>query len=268
VVFAIYRNVIALAFALLIAINFIATGASAFIADEIGVMELSDAMPAMLTAIVAAAWLFYSFGDGRMVVWGLTLILALVSIPLAWNAMKTYPYQNLEQAFTRAIATGKDQEGTSSRGGYAVGIKPEREMAAFIKKRITDRGAILTDNSQTFGVILLTGRPEIFFDRVDKGDTKWRRAALDPAKAKVDYFLIAQESGGDALKARYPEAADNQVQNLRVVYFNDRYTLLRVEGRLLRPAQVAEQQAAAAAAAQDNSTTTAEPAAPQGVAAP
>ena len=233
VVFAIYRNVIALAFALLIAINFTSTALSAFIADEIGVMELSDAMPAMLTAIVAAAWLFYSFGDGRMVVWGATLILALISIPLAWNAMQSYPYQNLEQAFTRAIDSGDDQEGTSSRGGYAVGIKPEREMAAFIKARVTERGSVLTDNAQTFGVILLTGRPEVFFDRVDKGDTKWRRTAVNPTGGDdpVDYFLVAGESSGDQLKARYPQACENQVENLEVVYFNDRYCLLRVRGR-------------------------------------
>lgn len=238
VVFAIYRNVIALAFALLIAINFVATALSAFFADEQGVMELSDAMPAMLTAIVAAAWLFYSFGDGRLVVYGLTLALAVVSIPLAWNAMKQYPYQNLEQAFTRAISTGKDQEGRSSRGGYAVGTKPEQDMAAFVKQRVKRRSSILTDNAQTFGVILLTGRPELFLDRVDKGDTRWRRIAGDPrGKTKVDYFLVAQDANGDVLRQRYPEAADNDVANLEVVYFNSRYTLLRVRGRPRRPAQ-------------------------------
>lgn len=273
VVFAIYRNVIALAFALLMAINFISTACSAFIADEIGVMELSDAMPAMLTAIVAAAWLFYSFGDGRMVVWGVTLVLALVSIPIAWNAMKTYPYQNLEQAFTRAVDTGKDQEGTSSRGGYAVGIKPERDMAAFIKKRVTKRGSILTDNAQTFGAMLLTGRPEIFFDRVDKGDTKWRRTADRPqgGENEVDFMLIAQESNGDQLRQRYPEACDNGVQGLQVVYFNDRYCLLRVtQDRPLRPEQIAQRraEAAVAAAEQEGSITTPEPAPPEGVASP
>ena len=261
VVFAIYRNVIALAFALLITINFISTGASAFIADEIGVMELSDAMPAMLTAIVAAAWLFYSFGDGRMVVWGATLVLALISIPLAWDAMKNYPYQNLEQAFTRAISSGDDQEGTSSRGGYAVGTKPEQDMASFIKARVTDRGAILTDNAQTFGVILLTGRPELFLDRVDKGDTRWRRVMNRPqgGEDEVDFMLMAHDASGDQLRDRYPEAADNQVQGLEVVYFNDRYTLLRVtQERPLTPGEVAEQEAPA--------ESEAETTAPQGVA--
>ena len=260
VVFAIYRNVIALAFALLIAINFISTAAGAFIADEIGVMELSDAMPAMLTAIVAAAWLFYSFGDGRMVVWGATLVLALISIPLAWNAMQNYPYQNLEQAFTRAIDSGDDQEGTSSRGGYAVGIKPEREMAAFIKSRVKDRGSILTDNAQTFGVILLTGRPEVFFDRVDKGDTKWRRTAANPTAGDnaVDYMLIAGESGGDQLRQRYPEACDNQVESLEVLYFNDRYCLVRVTGRPAAPAGEETEESESETTEQQPPTTTPE----------
>ena len=261
VVFAIYRNVIALAFALLILINFITTASTAFIADEVGVMELSDAMPAMLTAIVAAAWLFYSFGDGRLVVWGATLVLCLVSIPLAWDAMKGYPYQNLEQAFTRAIETGNDQEGTSSRGGYAVGIKAEREMASFIKNRVTEDGSILTDNAQTYGVILLDGRPEDFFDRVDKGDTKWRRTANRPqgGEDEVDFMLIAKESSSDQLRLLYPEACDNRVQGLEVVYFNDRYCFVRVtQDRPLNPQEVADQEAAAQAETET----------PQGVPAP
>jgi hypothetical protein len=134
-------------------------------------------------------------------------------------------------------------------------------MAAFIKNRVTDRGSILTDNAQTFGVILLTGRPEVFFDRVDKGDTKWRRVAARPqgGEDEVDYFLVAQDAGGDQLHNRYPEAADNQVQGLEVVYFNERYTLLRVTAdRPLRPEEVAQQEAAA----EEDAATTA----PEGVA--
>ena len=55
--------------------------------------------------------------------------------------MQTYPHQNLEQAFTRAIVTGEDQEGTASRGGFQVGIAPEREMANYIEDLGVDGNA-------------------------------------------------------------------------------------------------------------------------------
>ena len=60
------------------------------------------------------------------------VLLSLIALPAAWWQMKTYPHQNLEEAFTRAIETNEDQEGTSSRGGFQVGIAPERTIAQFI----------------------------------------------------------------------------------------------------------------------------------------
>ena len=51
-------------------------------------------------------------------------------------------------------------------------------MASYINANIGGRSTILTDNAQTFGVILLTGRPEVFFDRVDRGDGRFEQVVI------------------------------------------------------------------------------------------
>ena len=63
-------------------------------------------------------------------------------------------------------------------------------MANYIEGLDSGTGEILTDNARTFGVIALTGEPELFFDRVDKGDDEWQ-AVLEPTRSgKVEYMLV------------------------------------------------------------------------------
>jgi hypothetical protein len=141
--------------------------------------------------------------------------------------MQTYPFQSQEQAFVRALETGEDQEGTSSIGGFHVGIAPELRMADFINRTVTERHAILTDNAQSYAAILFSGRPQLFFDRVQRGDGDWM-AVRDRPYGHVGYMLIATQARGDLLRQRYSAAANGADPNFPTVFRTSRYALVRV----------------------------------------
>jgi hypothetical protein len=206
-------------FALLIITNIAWSIGSAAISGSIDTIELKDALPGMLAALAGLAWLHYLFEGARTIVAIGTIVGAAVALPFAWDLMKDYPHQNLEQAFTRAALSNEDQEGTSSRGGFTVGIEQERDVATFIEDLESGRGDILTDNSRTFGVIDLTGEPELFFDRVDQGDDAWQ-AVLDSPFGKVDYLLVERS---DLITDTYPGIEDDEVAGFEVLTSNDRY---------------------------------------------
>lgn len=231
IAFVTQRNDMALWLASFVVLGIVIVGVHAFIAQDEGLLTLRDAMPMALTSLVGAAWVFRSFAGFRLVVWGVTLALLVVNLFTAWRGMQDYPFQSLEQAFTRAVADGKSQEGTSSRGGFTVGIDPEAQMADYIKKRIHTDNTILTDNAQTFGVILLNGQPQVFFDRIDKGDAKWTTAMESPW-GKVRYMLVAYNPrSGDLIQRHYPNLNAGTVPGMTVVYRTDRYILVRVAQR-------------------------------------
>ncbi len=99
--------------------------------------------------------------------------------------MSTYTYQYEENVFLRALATGEDQEGNSGIGGYPIGIADERQMADYINDELPDDDVILTDDAQSLGVMVLTGHPDRFFDRIDRGDAYWNavaRRSLGPGR--------------------------------------------------------------------------------------
>jgi hypothetical protein len=234
------RDVLSLALASFIALGLVIVGADALIQNDLGILQLQNGLPLALTALLGAAWLFRSQEETvRMPIWIVTLAVLGAGIPLAWSAMQHYPYQNLEQAFVRAIKTGQSQEGTSSIGGFTVGIEPERQMAAYIDRTVgKQRHAILTDNAQTYGVIMLSGRPQDFDNRVNHGDGPWFVAREDPY-GRVAYMLVAYRAPGDLIRQRYPEAASGGNPNLTPVFHTSRYVLLRVA----RPPATAKQPA-------------------------
>jgi hypothetical protein len=211
-------------FALLIIVNIAWSIGSAAVAGSIDAVELKDALPGMLAALAGLAWLHYLFEGMRTIVAIGMIAGAAIALPFAWDQMKNYPHQNLEQAFTRAALSNEDQEGTSSRGGFTVGIRQERDAANFVEGLDSGRGDILTDNSRTFGVIDLTGEPELFFDRVDEGDDEWE-AVLDNPFGRVDYMLIERS---DLVADRYPGIEEDDAEGFEVLTSNDRYTIVRV----------------------------------------
>jgi hypothetical protein len=232
------REVMSLALASFLALSLVIVGADALIQNDLGVLALRNGLPLALTALLAAAWLFRTQETVRMPIWLVTLGVLALGIPLSWNAMQHYPFQNLEQAFVRAIKTGESQEGSSSIGGFTVGIEPERQMAAYIDRTVGEqRHAILTDNAQTYGVIMLSGRPQDFENRVNDGDGPWFAAREDPY-GKVKYMLVAYRAPGDLIRQRYPEAASGGNPDLTPIFHTSRYVLLRVA----RPPVLGKQQ--------------------------
>jgi hypothetical protein len=224
------RDAMGLWLASLVILGLAIMGVHAAIAHREGLLTLRDATPMALTAVVAAAWVYRNAGGLRLAVWGVTLVLLLVGLLTAYSAMKTYPFQSQEQAFIRAVRFGHDQEGTNSIGGFKVGIRSEAEVAAFINRTVRARHQILTDNADTFGVILLSGRPRLFFDRIIKGDGAWKAALSNPHGA-VGYLLVDYTARGDLVAARYPGLAARQPAGFTVAFKNDRYLLLKVPAR-------------------------------------
>jgi hypothetical protein len=228
--FASRRDAMGLWLASLVILGLAIMGIHAATAHREGLLTLRDATPMALTSVVAAGWIYRRAKGLRLAVWGTSLVLLLIGLYTAYHAMETYPFQSQEQAFVRAIRTGSDQEGTNSIGGFKVGIRSEAQMAAYINRTVTGRHQILTDNAQTFGVILLSGRPRLFFDRIIKGDGVWNSVLAKPFGV-VSYFLVEYARTGDKIAARYPGLTQGKPAGFTVVFSNDRYALVKVPAR-------------------------------------
>lgn len=239
IAFITQRNDMALWLASFVVLGIVIIGVHAYVAGNEGLLTLRDAMPMAITSLIGAAWIYRSFAGFRLVIWGVTVAILVIGLFTAWRGMQNYPFQSLEQAFTRTLFTGDSQEGTSSRGGYTVGIDPEAQMAEYIKDRIHTNNSVLTDNAQTYGVILLNGQPQVFFDRIDKGDAKWN-SVLDDPYGKVRYLLVAYNPrSGDLIQRHYPQLNAGLVPGMTPVYRTDRYVLVRVDDREPAPARPA-----------------------------
>lgn len=190
-------------------------------------MLMRNALPILLLAMVGAIWLARSADEGSTLVAALIVVGLVVSIPWTLQHMKTYRYQNLEAPFAAGITTGESQEGAETVNGEKVGIVSEQAMSEYIRNNVTQDNSILTDNAQTYAVMMGTGHPEYFFDRVDQSDGPWKVAARDPGKY-VDYMLMSTADNGDLLTALYPDAASGSDPLLQVVYRTPRYVLVGV----------------------------------------
>ena len=190
-------------------------------------MIMRNALPILLFAMIGAIWLARSAGDGASLVSALLVVGLVASIPWTFQAMKTYKYQGLESTFAAAVSTQQSQEGATTPDGSTVGYVSEQAMAQWITDNVTLENSILTDNAQTSAVILLTGDPALFFDRVDKSDGPWLEAAKNPDKY-VDYLLLSTNTSGDLLSELYAEDIDGGNPLLTEAYRTDRYVLLWV----------------------------------------
>lgn len=244
--FVAQRNDMALWLASFVVVGIVIMGVHSLTADKEGLLTMRDAMPMYLAAFVGAAWVYRSLPAARMLVLGATAVVLVIGLFTAWNGMKNYPFQNQEQAFTRALFSGDDQEGMPSRGGFTVGISSEARMAQYIKTQIPQvRDSILTDNAQTFGVIMLSGRPQNFLDRIDKGDAEFRKVLQRPF-GRVRYLLLTTNTrnSSDIVQQRYPRANQGTVDGLDVVFRTSRYVLVSVASRAEVAAAAREETAA------------------------
>lgn len=201
-------------------------------ADQANLFDLAYGLPLAIFAVAAVAW----FGrDGwGMLAAGILAIGLIAAIPLSWNAMQDYRYQNQAQAFTRWVDTWDTQEGTRSVGGYSVGIDPELAMANFINTEIPQvKRSILVDQNFSYGVMITSGRPQNFYDRTDEGEDNWQ-ATIDNPFGKVGFMLVTTSRAGDQIAKKWPTAVEGGVAGLEPIFRTDRYVLLRVSE--VRPA--------------------------------
>ena len=238
------RGGLALGLLLLLLIAAAVPVGRALIADQADLVDLSIGLPLALAALAGAAWV-YSVKEGWRV--GVAVVVGiglLAAIPLGWMAMQDYTYQNQAQAFTRWVEDRDTQEGTSSVGGYTVGVDPEVAMASYINESIPqEKNSILVDENFSYGPMILSGRPQLFADRADEGEGEWEMLIENPF-GQVSYMLITTSRGGDQLRKRYPDAISGGELGLNPVFRTDRYVLLSVsetkpaEEGVARPGEV------------------------------
>lgn len=230
VTFLVQRNDMALWLASFVVLGIVIIGVHAYASQNEALLTLRDSMPMYVASFIGAVWVYRSFEAFRPLVWAVTLALLVINLFTAWRAMDSYPYQSMEQAFVNAVSSGDSQEGRKSRGGFTVGIGPEAQMAQYIKQNVEGKNAILTDNAQTFGVILLSGRPQQFLDRIDRGDSAFNDILTNP-EGRVQYLLLNRNPrSGDLITERYPNADAGTEEGLTVAFRTERYLLLRVAG--------------------------------------
>jgi hypothetical protein len=224
------RDEMSLWLAVLALTGVVVIGANAMLEQDFNALAMRNALPILIVCVAGAAWLYRILPNLRLIIWLAALAgLALTAVG-SWNAMQRYPFQGQEQAFVRAIKSGDTQATTNSIGGFRVGVTPEQQMASYINTNVGGRSAILADNAQTFGVILLTGRPQLFFDRVDRGDGSFEQAVMRP-HGRVTHMLMAKQVSGDLIRRRYPTASSRVAAGLTPVSETERYLLLKVAGR-------------------------------------
>jgi hypothetical protein len=217
-------------FVALALLGIVINGVDALLQGDLDPLALRNALPVLIVCVAGLAWLHRILPALRTPIW-LAGIVGLVLTALgSWIAMQRYPFQGQEQAFVRAVKTGEDQNGTNSIGGYRVGTEPEEQMAAYINRHVGGRSAILADNAQTFGVIELSGRPGVFFDRVDEGDGTFQQVVVRPY-GRVRYLLVAKQVAGDVIRRRYPTPAGRTAAGFVLVAETERYDLLAVPAR-------------------------------------
>ncbi len=229
VVFLVRRDLMAITLAGFMTLNAAFTGALIWTSGNEGLLQLRYNMRAMPLALAGIAWLLLLLRGRRerTVAWLLSVALLAAALPFTWHTMRTYRYQFLEQAFVRAVSTGHDQEGRRSIGGYVAGIGPERRMARWIVQHVHARNSILTDDAQSFSVMLLTGHPEWFVDRIDQGDTAWLQR-LDAPYGTVSYLLVSSVATNDLTRYRWPHLFDRGEPGITPVHSTAHFTLFRV----------------------------------------
>lgn len=227
--FLVRRDLMALTLAGFIALNGFFTILLIAFSGNAGFLQLRYNMRAMPLALVGVAWLWLALSrrEHRLALVAAAVVALVASLPSTWATMRTYPFQFMEQAFVAALATGADQEGTRSIGGYAIGVRPEQRMADYIRTNVARQDSILTDDAQSFAVMLLSGRPDLFVDRIDGGDDAWLDVRESPW-GRVRYVLVSRIALNDLVLVRYPGLLRNEQPGFRSVFVSERWRLLAV----------------------------------------
>jgi hypothetical protein len=195
-------------------------------------LQLRYNMRALPIAVVAAGWAICSLRRkrSRYLAGAVAVVGLAASLPASWHAMKTYRFQYEDNTFTQAISSGlkEDFNGKIAFGGYPLGILQERQTADYILSHVDGRHAILTDDALSLEVMMVSGHPERFLDRIDYGDARWREV-LNAPFGHVRYFLLSiyPQTVLDYIQLRFPGIAKGKPW-AHIVYANARYVLLSV----------------------------------------
>ncbi len=190
-------------------------------------VDLDRGVPMLMMSVAGAAYLYGALPDARAPLGFGMIIGMLATVALVWTGVNHYKYQNMEQAFRVAISSRGHTHPTKSLGGVQVGITQELAMAHYLQDHSFPKKSILTDNSQTYAVILLTGKPAIFNTRIDRGDGPWLREVSNPP-ARVKYFLVARNDTGDYVASSYPALKNVVTDRFNLLYEDARYELVAI----------------------------------------
>ena len=220
VLFAAKRDLMALVLAVLLSLNAVFTAIVIWFSHSESYGQLRYNMRAMPIAVIGVGWICLRLrGRARLAAWAGAAVVLLACLPVTWHAMRVYPNQYMEKAFVESVFTGKRDPK----------LDPYTRMAGYIGKHVSRRDSILTDDAGTFPVMLLSGHPGWFLDRIDKGDTYWANVLGAPF-GRVGYMLVLS-SETDAINAAYPGLSTGSVPGFTVVHRDDGLLLVRVGPR-------------------------------------
>ena len=240
------RDLMSLVIAALVVTNAVITTILFLQNDDPNLLQLRYNMRAIPLALIGAGWLYYVWRPRQMriAIWLVTLLILVLTLPTTYRTMETYSYQYEENVFLRALETGEDQEGNIGIGGYPIGIADEEETADYIEENVSAEEVVLTDDAQSLGIMLLSGRPDLFFDRIDKGDEVWQNTLNDPW-GKVDYFLVTTNERcrlpcEDFVRERWPGILRDDVPGMNVVLRTNQYVLVELDEEAPSPKEFEE----------------------------
>jgi hypothetical protein len=140
-----------------------------------------------------------------------------------------------ERGFLAGLVLGRDEGSRPAPYGTGVSLRLDAEMADWISGHVHGKNAVLTDDAQTFGVMLADGHPERYFDRIDHGQGRWLRVVRKPV-GRVEFVLVqsaasptANSAFYDRIVAAYPGLGQgNPPPFMRLVHRNSEYALYAV----------------------------------------
>ena len=220
VLFAVKRDLMALVLVALLSLNAVVTAIVIYLSGSESYGQLRYNMRAMPIAVIGVGWICLRLhGRARIAAWAGAVVVLLACLPVTWHTMRVYPNQYMEKAFVESVFTGK-RDPT---------LDPYTRMADYIGEHVPSRDAILTDDSVTFPVMLVSGHPEWFLDRIDRGDAYWASVLRAPF-GRVGYMLLVGSSP-DAIDAAYPGLSTGGVPGFTVVHRDHGLLLVRVAPR-------------------------------------
>jgi hypothetical protein len=193
---------------------------------------------AMPIVLIAVGWAVATLSPrGRRWAAAALLVAMIAAIPVTALKMWHYDQAKGEHVFVAGLLSGDSQNGVDQPRGTGINLREQRDMARFVRRAVPGRDTLLTDDGQTFGVMLLDGHPERYLDRIDIGDERWAAVRARPRRFGVRWFLVQRRQGGvaidqDLILDAYPQLSidGGGLPWARLAHANGSYALYRLVG--------------------------------------